>query len=216
MSPSTGGVESPPVSEVAGEQGLAGDGLDPQREVHWNLSPAELYEQALARGEGRIAHMGAFAAVTAPHTGRSPNDKFTVNESATEKSVDWGKVNVAMDPPAFARLRSDVTEYLNGQDLFVRDCRAGADEAYGINVRVISTSVCLASKKPRAFSRNRPVPAIRATVKTSSNAALAARCGMYWALAVGSERCTGVCGCGGAVGGGASDGGGTGSAMFAF
>ena len=140
MSPSTGGVESPPVSEVAGEQGLAGDGLDPQRGVHWNLSPAELYEQALARGEGRIAHMGAFAAVTAPHTGRSPNDKFTVNETATEKSVDWGKVNVAMDPAAFARLRSDVTEYLNGQDLFVRDCRAGADEAYGINVRVISTS----------------------------------------------------------------------------
>jgi phosphoenolpyruvate carboxykinase (ATP) len=125
---------------VAGEHGLTGEGLDPRREVHWNLSPAELYEQALARGEGRIAHMGAFAAVTAPHTGRSPNDKFTVKEPVTEKAVDWGKVNVAVDPAAFERLRSDVAAYLNGQDLFVRDCRAGADDAYGINVRVVTTS----------------------------------------------------------------------------
>jgi phosphoenolpyruvate carboxykinase (ATP) len=122
---------------VASEQGLAADGLNPQREVHWNLSPAELYEQALQRGE---AHMGAFAAVTAPHTGRSPNDKFTVRDATTERSVDWGKVNVAMDPEAFQRLRADVSQYLNEQDLFVRDCRAGADEAYGLNVRVVSTS----------------------------------------------------------------------------
>jgi phosphoenolpyruvate carboxykinase (ATP) len=122
------------------EQGLAGEGLDPQREVRWNLSPAELYEHALARNEGRIAHMGGFAAVTAPTTGRSPNDKFTVKEAATDKTVDWGKVNVALDRAAFDRLRADVVQYLNGQDLFVRDCRAGADDAYGLNVRLVTTS----------------------------------------------------------------------------
>jgi phosphoenolpyruvate carboxykinase (ATP) len=126
------------MTDVSGEQELAGEGLDPQREVHWNLSPAELYEHALARGEGRIAHMGGFAAVTAPTTGRSPNDKFTVREAATEKTVDWGKVNVAIDRAAFDRLRADVVQYLNGQDLYVRDCRAGADEAYGLNVRVVT------------------------------------------------------------------------------
>jgi phosphoenolpyruvate carboxykinase (ATP) len=82
--------------------------------------------------------MGGFAAVTAPTTGRSPNDKFTVRESATEKTVDWGKVNVAMDRAAFDRLRADVVQYLNGQDLYVRDCRAGADDAYGLNVRVVA------------------------------------------------------------------------------
>jgi phosphoenolpyruvate carboxykinase (ATP) len=105
-----------------------------------NLSPAELYERALARGEGRIAHMGAFAAVTAPHTGRSPNDKLTVREPVTEKTVDWGKVNVAFERGAYERLKGDVIAYLEGQELFVRDCRAGADEEYGLNVRVVSTS----------------------------------------------------------------------------
>jgi phosphoenolpyruvate carboxykinase (ATP) len=140
MSPPTGGVESPPASGLASEHGLAVAGLDPQREVHWNLSPAELYEHALRRGEGHIAHMGAFAAVTAPHTGRSPNDKFTVREAAAEEGVDWGKVNVAMERGAYERLKGDVVEYLNGQNLFVRDCRAGADDEYGINVRLVTTS----------------------------------------------------------------------------
>ena len=74
--------------------GLDTHGLDPHKQVHWNLSPAQLYERALARGEGRLAHMGGFTAVTAPHTGRSPKDKFTVKESVTGGSIDWGAVNV--------------------------------------------------------------------------------------------------------------------------
>src|SRR5687768_13844987 len=98
MSISTRRAESS--SPAARDHGLAAQGLSPRGEVHLNLSPAELYERALARGEGRVAHMGGFAAVTAPHTGRSPNDKFTVKEGATEKTVDWGKVNVAMDRTA--------------------------------------------------------------------------------------------------------------------
>src|SRR5690606_1416867 len=130
MTPPTGGVSTPPASGLAGGRDLGVAGLEPRGEVHQNLSPAELYEQALARGEGRIAHMGAFCAVTAPHTGRSPNDKFTVREDASAE-VDWGKVNVPMERDAFERLRADVIDYLNGNDLFVLDCRAGADQRYG-------------------------------------------------------------------------------------
>jgi phosphoenolpyruvate carboxykinase (ATP) len=140
MSLSIRKAESSKASASAREHGLVAQGLNPRGEVHLNLSPAELYERALARGEGRVAHMGGFAAVTAPHTGRSPNDKFTVREAATEKTVDWGKVNVALERDAYQRLRDDVIAYLNEQELFVRDCRAGADEEYGVNVRVVSTS----------------------------------------------------------------------------
>jgi len=140
MSVSTGRAESPPATGLESEHGLRQDGLEPRGEVHWNLSPAELYERALARGEGRIAHMGAFAAETAPHTGRSPNDKFTVREAATESTVDWGKVNVPMDRAHYELLRDDVAAYLSGEELFVRDSRAGADDDYGINVRVVTTS----------------------------------------------------------------------------
>ena len=55
---------------------LKDHGLNPKRAVYWNLSPARLYEESFARGDGQLVHMGAIATVTAPHTGRSPNDRF--------------------------------------------------------------------------------------------------------------------------------------------
>ncbi len=118
--------------------GLEAHGLTPSKDVFWNPSPAELYEEALSRGEGRIAHMGGFTAVTAPHTGRSPNDKFTVRDPSTETTVDWGAVNVPMSPEHFAKLHRGVVEHLNGRDIFVRDARAGAHESFGLNVRVVT------------------------------------------------------------------------------
>ena len=131
---------TPPVigANASARAGLDMHGLKPQKEVHWNLSPALLYEQALARGEGRLAHMGGFAAVTAPHTGRSPNDKFTVQESVTGDTVDWGKVNVPLSEEHFYMLRDGVVAFLNEQDLFVRDAKAGAHPGHGLNVRVVT------------------------------------------------------------------------------
>ena len=61
-------------------EGLASQGLTPSGEVHWNFVAPELVEAAIRRGEGRLAEMGPFVAVTSPHTGRSPNDKFVVQE----------------------------------------------------------------------------------------------------------------------------------------
>jgi phosphoenolpyruvate carboxykinase (ATP) len=84
--------------------------------------------------------MGAIATVTAPHTGRSPNDRFVVRNELTEGIVDWGKVNVPMTPEHFDALRADVVAYLNDCELFVHDARAGEDEAHGVGVRVISES----------------------------------------------------------------------------
>jgi phosphoenolpyruvate carboxykinase (ATP) len=120
--------------------GLDQHGLEPRRAVHWNLAPARLYEEAFARADGRLAHMGAITATTVPHTGRSPNDKFIVRDETTDDVVDWGNVNVPMTPEHYRVLRSDVVAYLNDRDLYVRDARAGADAAYGINVRVVSES----------------------------------------------------------------------------
>jgi phosphoenolpyruvate carboxykinase (ATP) len=122
------------------EHGLELHGLDPSGEVHWNLSPAQIYEHALRRDEGRLAHMGGFAAVTVPHTGRSPNDKYTVRDHLTDGAVDWGKVNVSVTPEQYRALRALVVEHLNGRELFVRDARAGEHPEGGINVRVITPS----------------------------------------------------------------------------
>ncbi len=125
---------------VASRNGLEIHGLAPSQLVHWNLSPARLYEQALLRGEGELAHMGGFAASTVPHTGRSPNDKYTVMEASTRDEVDWGKVNRPLSEAHFDALRADVVAYLNQRELFVRDARAGEDPEAGIRVRVVTPS----------------------------------------------------------------------------
>lgn len=133
-------IEHPVSPTGRGGRGLEHHGIEPTGEVYWNLSPARLYEESLRRDDGRIAHMGAIATVTAPHTGRSPNDRFVVRDANTEAAVDWGDVNVPLAPEHFDALRKDVVAHLQGRDLFVRDARAGADEKYGLDVRVVSES----------------------------------------------------------------------------
>jgi len=128
-------------------------GLNPTKKVNHNLSPALLYEAALARGEGRLVHMGAIATNTAPHTGRSPRDRFVVRDAMSEDAVDWGKVNTAMSPEHFDALRADVVAYLNDQELFVHDARAGEDDSHGINVRVISEGAWYALFAQNMFLR---------------------------------------------------------------
>ncbi len=118
--------------------GLDNHGLRNPGTVFWNLIPAELVEHAIRRGEGTIVEGGPFNAVTSPHTGRSPNDKFVVRDENTEADVWWGKVNQPISPEHYAALREDVVAHLEGQDLFVRDMWGGADPEYRLAVRVIT------------------------------------------------------------------------------
>ncbi len=119
--------------------GLSRQGLSPRGEVHWNLIAPELFKAAAARDEGEFADMGPFVAVTAPHTGRSPNDKFVVKESSSEKDVDWGKINQPISLEKYQLLLSDLRSHLNGsRELFVEDLHCGADPAYRLSVRYVS------------------------------------------------------------------------------
>src|SRR3989475_681615 len=118
--------------------GLEVSGLAPQSAVHWNLTPPELYEHALRRGEGVIAERGPFCAVTTPHTGRSPGDKFLVREPGSADHIWWGKVNQPLEPAHFERLQQHVVRHLDAQELFVRDVYAGADPAYRLPIRFIT------------------------------------------------------------------------------
>jgi phosphoenolpyruvate carboxykinase (ATP) len=117
---------------------LIAPGLSPTGAVHWNLRTAALYEAAIRRGEGKVAAGGPFAAVTTPHTGRSPNDKFVVREPEAERQVWWGKVNQPLDPARYRALKQDVLRHLAGRELFVRDVFAGADPAHRVGVRFVS------------------------------------------------------------------------------
>jgi phosphoenolpyruvate carboxykinase (ATP) len=119
--------------------GLSRQGLQPRGEVHWNLIPPELVEHAIRRGEGRLAAMGPFVAVTTPHTGRSPKDKFVVQSGASAADVEWGPVNRPMTVEHFDALAADVRAYLDAApDLFVEDLYAGADPAHRLSVRYVT------------------------------------------------------------------------------
>ena len=119
--------------------GLKKQGLDPKGKIHWNLIAPELMKAASRREEGEFAARGPFVAVTSPHTGRSPNDKFVVKEPSSENDVDWGKVNQPYPPEKYEALLADVREYLNDRDeLFVEDLYCGADVNYRLSVRYVS------------------------------------------------------------------------------
>jgi len=118
---------------------LSKQGLEPRGDVHWNLIAPELFQAAARRNEGEFADMGPFVAVTSPHTGRSPNDKFVVKDPAIDKDVDWGKINQPFPADKYDLLLSDVREYLNRVDeLFVQDLYCGADPSYRLSVRYVS------------------------------------------------------------------------------
>src|ERR1043165_7898085 len=118
---------------------LQDQGLTPAGTVHYNLVAPELIGHAARRAEGEFADMGPFVAVTSPHTGRSPNDKFVVEDPSSSKDVDWGKVNQKYSEEKFDLLLKDVREYLNSRDeLFVQDLFCGADPAYQLSVRYVS------------------------------------------------------------------------------
>ena len=118
--------------------GLDNHGIENLRQVYWNLTTAELYEHAVRREEGAIAHLGPLVVNTGQHTGRSPNDKFVVREPASEKHVWWGAVNRPFEREKFDRLLGRVHSYLEGRDLYVQDCFAGADPEYRVPIRVIT------------------------------------------------------------------------------
>jgi len=108
--------------------------------VHWNSSAPLLYEHAVRRREGEIGAGGSFVARTLPHTGRSPRDKYIVNEAGTKDNVWWGPINQPIEPEQFNSLHHRVLAYLQGHELFVQDLYAGADPDYRLPVRVISPS----------------------------------------------------------------------------
>ncbi len=106
--------------------------------VHRNLSTPQLVEAAIARGEASLAANGALVALTGSRTGRSPRDKFVVQDDLTRDTVDWGKVNQPFDPGKFQALLDRVVAHMRERDLYVLDLFAGADENYRLPVQIIA------------------------------------------------------------------------------
>jgi phosphoenolpyruvate carboxykinase (ATP) len=111
-------------------------GFEPKA-THSNLTAPLLYEHAVRRGEGVITDGGAFAVVTSPHTGRSPNDKFVVEEPGSAANIWWEK-NAKVAEAGFDRLLAEVKNHLAAQEVFVQDLYGGADADYRLPVRFVT------------------------------------------------------------------------------
>ena len=119
--------------------GLAELGISQAKEAYWNLTPAELVEQALANGEGSLTDTGALMCDTGSFTGRSPKDRFIVKDSSTENTVWWGNINIPFDADKFDSLYNKMVAHLADKKLYVRDAFAGALPEYRLNLRVVNT-----------------------------------------------------------------------------
>ena len=124
--------------EVERARGLEAVGILRSGPVHWNLSPAALYEAAVQRREGQLAAEGPLVCRTGQHTGRSPNDKFIVRESSSDAHVHWGDINRPINEAAFDALHRDLVKYLQDKELYILDAWAGADPVYRLPIRVVN------------------------------------------------------------------------------
>lgn len=123
--------------------------LSTSTQVYRNLSPAELYEHAIRNDEAILTKDMALRVLTGTYTGRSPKDKFTVEDELTRRTIDWGDVNQPISSDVFNALENKILNYLADKRLYVQDLYAGADKSHRLSVRVVSEAAYHA-----LFSRN--------------------------------------------------------------
>lgn len=104
----------------------------------WNLSPAQIIEEAILRSEGHLASSGALAVDTGKFTGRAPKDRYIVRDHLTEKQVWWGDVNIPFSPEDFDRLYNKVLRWFRDKQVYVKDAYACAGKDYRLNIRVVT------------------------------------------------------------------------------
>jgi len=104
-----------------------------------NAPPSILYEEAIRlEKDSAIADSGALMIYSGEKTGRSPKDKRIVRDPASEKNINWGKINIEIDEHTFLVNRERAVDYLNTcSKLYVFDGYAGWDEQHSIKIRVI-------------------------------------------------------------------------------
>jgi phosphoenolpyruvate carboxykinase (ATP) len=105
-------------------------------ETFTDLTPSELIEQALTRNEGLLTNTGALLITTGKRTGRSPNDRYIVDESSTSGDIDWGDVNKPFLEDKFEALWDRADKHLSQKDRFVSHLHVGAHEEHYLPVEV--------------------------------------------------------------------------------
>ncbi len=160
------------------EFGLEALGLGNLGTQYWNLATEALYEEIVFRREGTLVHQGPIVVETGSHTARAAQDKFIVREPTSEEHVWWGDYNRPFSTDRFQTVLGRAMGYLQGRDVFIQDCHAGADPEYRMPLRIVTElawhslfarNMFLRPESPDAYRRHVPeftvlaVPGFRAS-----------------------------------------------------
>ncbi|ADK13703.1 Phosphoenolpyruvate carboxykinase [ATP] [Clostridium ljungdahlii DSM 13528] len=111
--------------------------INKYRNMYKNLSPSELTEFSIKRGEGFLSNKGALMINTGKYTGRSPKDRFIVNQESIRNKINWGNVNLSIEEDIFNKMYDKILNYISDKDIFVFDGFVGALKKYTLPIRVI-------------------------------------------------------------------------------
>ena len=111
--------------------------LDPAK-VHYMMTPAELIEETIRKGMGKLSDTGALCIDTGKFTGRAPKDRYIVTDSITGQTVDWGAINKPFQPEQYEVIKKDILDYVRQRTIYMHDGYVCADDDYRLNVRVLA------------------------------------------------------------------------------
>lgn len=139
-------------------------GITKAKELYYNLSYDELFKyetdpslQGYERGI--VTNLGAVAVDTGKFTGRSPKDKYIVEDDMTKDSIWWatgeasGSDNKRLSKEAWEHLKKISLEELNGKKLYVMDGFCGTNPQTQISIRLVTEVAWMAHFFKNMFIR---------------------------------------------------------------
>ena len=112
-------------------------GIISQSKILHNPDPSLLMEISQKEEGSLLTREGALGAVTTPYTGRSPNDKYIVDDQE-RSDLWWGNVNQRISREHFGQLQDGITAYLSDKNLYIIDCYIGSDDKYRLSIRIVT------------------------------------------------------------------------------